>query len=194
LGLGRRNGKYRLREVRSIKRNSDNGQLIYTGEDKVLKNNYTLITGEDILEECKKHYDKRKITLNFITPTRLKYREHFVKDLEFHILIRNLLRRISLVSYFHCGKELKVDFRNLIEKAKKVKKEDSNLGWYDWQRYSARQNTRMLLGGFIGKVTFSFDGVEPEQFLPLVLLGSYIHIGKGTSFGLGKYEISKEKR
>jgi len=98
------------------------------------------------------------------------------------------------VSYFHCGKELKVDFRNLIEKAKKVKKEDSNLGWYDWQRYSARQNTRMLLGGFIGKVTFSFDGVEPEQFLPLVLLGSYIHIGKGTSFGLGKYEISKEKR
>ncbi|NQS90000.1 CRISPR system precrRNA processing endoribonuclease RAMP protein Cas6, partial [Patescibacteria group bacterium] len=92
-------------------------------------------------------------------------------------------------SYFHCGKEFKVDFKDLIEKAKKVKRKDSSLSWYDWQRYSTRQNTRMTLGGFIGKVTFSFNEVDPDQFLPFILLGSYIHVGKGTSFGLGKYEI-----
>ena len=190
VGLGQGNGKYWLREVRCLKGNSDNGRLIYTGEDNTFKDSYALISGEDILEECRKYYGKRKITLNFATPTRIKYQEHFVKDLEFHILIRNLLRRISLVSYFHCDKELKVDFKSLIEMAKKVKKEDSNLSWYDWQRYSSRQNTKMLLGGFIGRVTFSFDGIDSRQFLPFILLGSYIHVGKGTSFGLGKYEIA----
>ena len=189
VGLGMGKGKYWLKEVRCLKDSSATGPLIYTGEDKVLKNNYTLITGEDILEECKEYYDKRKITLNFITPTRLKYQEHFIKNLEFHILVRNLLRRTSLVSYFHCGKELKVDFKSLIEMAKTVKREDSSLTWYDWERYSTRQNTRMMLGGFIGRVTFSFNGVDPNHFLPFILLGSYIHVGKGTSFGLGKYEI-----
>lgn len=194
LGLGKGKGKYWLREVRSIRSNSNSAHPIYTGEDKILKDSYSLISGKDILEECKKYYHKRKITLHFITPTRLKYQEHFIKNLEFHILIRNLLRRISLLSYFHCDRELQADFKGLIERAERVKKENSNLSWYDWQRYSARQNTKMLLGGFIGKVAFAFDGIEPEQFLPLILLGKYIHVGKGTGFGLGKYEISEEKR
>ncbi len=194
LGLGRGKGKYWLREVRNINSNSDNDSPIYTGEDKILKDSYSLMSGDDILEECKEYYHKRELTLNFVTPARLKYQEHFIKNLEFHILIRNLLRRTSLLSYFHCSKELQVDFKALIEKAKSVKRTSNNLSWYDWQRYSARQNTKMLLGGFIGKVTFAFDGIEPEQFLPLILLGKYIHIGKGTGFGLGKYEISKEKK
>ena len=194
LGLGRGKGKYLLKEVRSINGNSNSAHPIYTGEDKILKDSYSLISGKDILEECKKYYHKRGLTLNFVTPARLKYQEHFIKNLEFHILIRNLLRRISLLSYFHCDKELQIDFKALIEKAKSVKRTSNNLSWYDWQRYSARQNTKMLLGGFIGKVTFAFDGIEPEQFLPLILLGKYIHVGKGTGFGLGKYEISKEKK
>lgn len=193
VGIGRGRGRYWLKEVRSISANFDHN-LIYTGEDKTFKDSYTLINEKDILEECKRYGDKRKITLNFLTPTRLKFEEHFTQELEFHILIRNLLRRVSLLSYFHCGKELNVDFKNLIEKAKKVKREDSNLTWYDWQRYSTRQDARMMLGGFIGKVTFNFDGTEPNLFLPLILLGRYIHIGKGTSFGLGKYEISEEKK
>jgi len=88
--------------------------FIYTGKDKIFKDSYTLMNGKDILEECKKYYGKRKITLDFVTPTRLKFEEHFIKDLEFHILIRNLLRRISLLSYFHCNKELRVDFKDLI--------------------------------------------------------------------------------
>ena len=160
----------------------------------MLKDSYSLISGKDILQECKEYYHKRELTLNFVTPARLKYQEHFIKNPEFHMLIRNLLRRTSLLSYFHCSKELQVDFKALIEKAKSVKRTSSKLSWYDWQRYSARQKTKMLMGGFIGKVTFTFDGIEPEQFLPLILLGKYIHVGKGTGFGLGKYEISKEKK
>ena len=44
----------------------------------------------------------------------------------------------------------------------------------------------MMMGGFIGLVTFQGNF---KEFLPFVNLGEYIHVGKGTSFGLGKYEI-----
>jgi CRISPR/Cas system endoribonuclease Cas6 (RAMP superfamily) len=44
----------------------------------------------------------------------------------------------------------------------------------------------MKMGGFVGEITFQG---ELEQFLPFIALGEYIHVGKGTSFGLGKYEI-----
>ena len=44
----------------------------------------------------------------------------------------------------------------------------------------------MMMGGFIGPITFEGDF---EVFLPFLLPGEYLHVGKGTSFGLGKYEI-----
>ncbi len=67
------------------------------------------------------------ITLNFLTPTRIVVKEDLVVDLEFHHLIRSLLRRISTLSYFHCEKRLDLDFKGLIDRAKKVeaKKETS---------------------------------------------------------------------
>ena len=46
----------------------------------------------------------------------------------------------------------------------------------------------MMLGGFIGTISFKGDF---KEFVPFILLGEYIHVGKGTSFGLGKYEILK---
>jgi len=55
---------------------------------------------------------KRGDTLKFITPTRLVFGEKIVKDLTFDILIRQLLRRVSLISYFHCGLDLSdIDFK-----------------------------------------------------------------------------------
>ena len=42
------------------------------------------------------------------------------------------------------------------------------------------------MGGFVGDISFKGD---LEKFLPFIALGEYIHLGKGTSFELGKYEI-----
>jgi CRISPR/Cas system endoribonuclease Cas6 (RAMP superfamily) len=118
----------------------------------------------------------------------LKFEGELTSDLKFHILFRNLLRRISLLSYFHCGEEIKVDFRSLIKESEAIQTQKSNLRWYDWERYSGRQDTRMKLGGFIGRVTFSG---ALDYFWPYLSLGEFIHVGKGSSFGLGKYEILK---
>ena len=81
---------------------------------------------------------------------------------------------------------MSLDFKGLIEEAKNITIKEENLHWQDWERYSNRQETMMKMGGFIGSVTFEGDF---EPFAPFLLLGEYIHVGKGTSFGLGKYKI-----
>ena len=178
---------------------AENEVLVYSGKDKTLHSNYGVISIEDLFPfhllpntfHPSPSSDLTPITLHlsFLTPARLKFDGRLSPELEFHILIRNLLRRISLLSYFHCGEELDLDFKGLIERSKSIKVKEENLSWFDWERYSNRQETRMMMGGIIGSVTFEGD-LEP--FLPFLLLGEYIHVGKGTSFGLGKYEILED--
>jgi CRISPR/Cas system endoribonuclease Cas6 (RAMP superfamily) len=81
---------------------------------------------------------------------------------------------------------LDLDFGGIIHEAEAVRTVQNDLRWVDWERYSARQDSRMKLGGFTGTVTF--EG-ELDPFISLFQIGEHLHIGKATSFGLGKYQI-----
>jgi len=191
MGIGKGKGKYQLEEVRASqigersKDKGERGEIIYSGKEKVLHGNYRAICIGDLSS-----FDLSPsiLHLTFLTPTRLKFDGRLSPTLEFHILFRNLLRRISLLSYFHCGEELKLDFKGIIENSKAVRVQKENLSWFDWERYSNRQETKMMMGGFIGSITFEGN---LKEFMPFLHLGEYIHVGKGTSFGLGKYEIMR---
>ena len=63
-------------------------------------------------------------------------------------------------------------------------------GWQDWSRYSGRQRQRVEMGGLVGRVTYEGD---LSDYLPLLVLGELVHVGKGTVFGNGQYRIVKEK-
>lgn len=184
---------------------SCNGERIYESQTKILKP-FTasqlfrfeeappVISNTDILPLAFSpfHLPTNILPLSFLTPTRIQYNEHLTIDLEFHILIRNLLRRLSLLYYFHCGgNQADWDFKGLIEMAREVTVKERNLRWYDWERYSGRQKTRMKMGGFMGEI--AFEG-EIGPFMPLIMAGEVLHVGKGTSFGLGKYRIVKDVR
>ena len=100
--------------------------------------------------------------------------------------MRALLRRISDLTRFHCSAELELDDDQWIARAEKVQTAAVNTRWYDWERYSLRQEQKMKLGGLVGDVVFTGD---VEAFMPLLRLGADLHVGKGTGFGLGRYEI-----
>jgi len=167
-----------------------NGDQIYDSQTKTLKP--IDIPQPGVERSLPFSLQPSALCLSFLTPTRIQYNEHLTLDLEFHILVRNLLRRLSLLYYFHCnGDPSNWDFKGMIEKAKEVKVKKENLRWYDWERYSGRQETRMKMGGFVGEITF--EG-EIEPVIPLIRMGEVLHVGKGTSFGLGKYEIREDVR
>jgi len=69
-------------------------------------------------------------------------------------------------------------------------KKESRLRWHDWERYSTRQEEKMKLGGFMGRIDFSGDFAP---FWGYLVLGEIVHVGKGSSFGLGKYEILRDE-
>ncbi len=203
------------------------------------------------------------VTLNFITPTRIKFYGRYINFLNFKILITNLIRRQFLLNNLFChtvvidnsynsnkisnnvrnnnknsnlsdsghnninkhvGNNKKINnlnflnsnnsnniveelegkksnfynscFYNLnqyLKDSEKISVFDSNLTWYDWERYSNKQKTAMKLGGFIGKIVFKGQIEHFKKYLYPLLLGEEIHVGKGTTFGLGKYKIEKFK-
>ena len=182
-GLGKNNGKYSLDKVISF--NNNQKFLIYDGESHV-KDEFHVIDSVDLFREAEK-LDYKKITFHFLTPTRIKYNGKYVSDINFEIIIRNLLRRLSSLSESHCDEKWVLDWKDLINNAKEnVRTVSSNLKWHDWERYSSRQDSRIKMGGFMGEITFEGDFLE---FMPFIILGEYLHMGKGTVYGLGKYEI-----
>ena len=174
MGLGRGKGKYRIDKVRSGE------EVIYIADTRTLREPVRSTTRVSQGEPAK------GLSLSFLTPTRIKYEEQLAPAPEFHMLIRNLLRRISSLSYFHGGEKLEVDYKGLIERSAKVQAVKKDVRWIDWERYSSRQDERMMLGGFIGEMEFEGDVTE---FLPFLRFGELVHIGKATSFGLGKFKI-----
>ena len=61
---------------------------------------------------------------------------------------------------------------------------------HESERYSARQDTKLKMGGAVGAAVY--EG-EVEAFAPLLALGEVLHVGKGTGMGLGRYEINSCK-
>lgn len=189
IGIGKGKAMYELKEV------SCDGKSIYDSETKTLKSfatsSLSLTFPLSLRGKAEAISKLEAISLSFLTPTRILYDSHLTLDLEFHILIRNLLRRFSLLYYFHCnGDPSEWDFKGLIEQAKEIKVKSQNFKWYDWERYSGRQETRLKMGGFVGDISFEGD-VGP--FMPLIKAGEVLHVGKGTGFGLGKYEVIRDK-
>ena len=127
----------------------------------------------------------RRIELEFLTPANIKVGRRWLSDLRFEHLIRNLLRRIRLLSYFHCGEDLDMDTSDLLKAADAVMHE-SHLRWFRSDRRSHGAEHSMPVDGFVGKIRFT-GSLTP--FLPFIFLGEYLHIGHHTAFGYGQYRV-----
>ena len=127
-----------------------------------------------------------EITIHLETPLRLKYENRLQAELPFHVLVRALLRRVTMLNRYFGNGEPDLDYKGLVARAQTVEIRESRLRWFDWRRYSNRQEQAMLMGGLTGEVTYEGD-LEP--YIPLIRFGELVHIGKATTFGLGKFAV-----
>lgn len=158
--------------------------LVYDGIERQVKAMPTITRWGDLSAG---QQDCQGVTLRFLTPARIVAGGELANQLPFVTLFRTMLRRLALLAYFHCGQAADVAaMRELIQAAESVRMKESSLRWLDWRRYSTRQKTDMKLGGLIGQITY--EG-ELGRFVPYLRAGEAVHVGKGTSFGLGKYAL-----
>ena len=184
IGLQGKRGQCRLEKVESLAAFSyDQTETIFTAETEMLTDDGIILNIDDVMHNTPEITDT--VELEFLTPTSVKVDGKWTKDLTFEHLIRNLLRRIRFLSYFHCGEDLDVDAHGLIKASADVK-HVSRLNWLRKDRYSYRAESSIPMGGFVGKIHFSG---EIEPFLPFIYLGEYLHIGHHTAFGFGQYRI-----
>jgi hypothetical protein len=186
IGLGRSRGKFFLANIDAVQPLDGQTAPVYRASDDMIRSSQLKLEGADLTRHAAALPTDR-ITLEFLTPTRLKQDGKWVRHgPPFDVLIRTLLGRISSLSYFHCGQRLEVDFRGLIDRAAEVRIEQGETRWDDWSRFSGRQQQRVNMGGLVGRVTYAGDLAD---FGPLLALGEWIHVGKGTVFGNGQYRI-----
>lgn len=187
IGMGKRVNGTRGRFVLSRVRSGD--RVIYTASDQTLdcSNAWKTVSGTELSQTCAQR-DSRPSRLRVVleTPLRIKFQNRLKAELPFHVLVRAMLRRISSLFNAYGDGEPDLDYRGLVERANTVEIAENKLGWFDWKRYSNRQEQKMYMGGMVGSVTY--EGPVGE-YLPLLRLCEKVHVGKGTSFGLGRMRI-----
>lgn len=131
----------------------------------------------------------KEITINLLTPLAIKYEGISVSHSQFSFaaFFSTLLRRISMITYFHTDTPLEIDFAALSATAKTINFSTQKLSWYDWTRYSSRKKTEMKMGGVVGQLQLDMQGLE--AFWPYLWLGQWTHLGKATSMAMGAYAI-----
>lgn len=190
-GIGKGRNPFTLNKIIASNPLTEKKAVIYEYPDRTVRPQNLALTARDIWEkeEAEAHRWSDSICLNFLTPTRITYRESPARIPEFHIIIRNLLRRISSLCYFHHGLEYKASFSETINRAvNEITLVRNETRWYAFERYSSRQEKRIPLEGFVGR---AFYKGHLKDFYPLLRLGEIIHTGKGAVFGQGKFVIEK---
>ncbi|OGR06482.1 MAG: hypothetical protein A2511_10815 [Deltaproteobacteria bacterium RIFOXYD12_FULL_50_9] len=182
-GLGRKQdtnpGLFSLAKV------FQDGQKIYDGDSRILQ---PIPQHPDLLLTDQPAVPVDDLTVQLKTPLRLKQKNHLQGEaLPFQTLIRAALRRISSLENFYGNGEPPLDYKGLTHRAGLVKTMNNNCRWIEFERYSSRQKTTMMIGGLSGIVQYAG---ELTEFLPVLRYCEQTHLGKQTSFGLGQIQIS----
>jgi len=182
-GIGRGDGVARLLQVKCVDQPAGD-QLVYDEKvGQLADHNAVLPPLPTTLA------DTACLALHITTPLRIQHEGRPLRpaDINPRAFLMALTRRIALISEFHIGQRLELDFHDLGLCAASVES-DKELTWCDWTRYSSRQKQEMVLGGCVGQWTLRG---ELAPFLPFLHVGCWLHAGKNASFGLGRYSIAK---
>jgi len=174
-GLGAGRARF---EVRGI---AQDGQVFYDGHAKSILSPVKSVT----LTFDGDREAARTARVRFRTPVRMTFEGRMARRPQFHVLFRSLLRRIGLLAYFH-DQPMEIDYKGLIRRAETIVTTRASFATMQWRRYSTRQARAIEMQGVMGSATYEGD-LEP--FIPWLRVGEVLHVGKGTAFGMGKYEM-----
>lgn len=127
------------------------------------------------------------LRVHFKTRTRLKRGGRYLtRPPQFPLLIRHLLRRAAALSAWYGGRRLDIAWPDVLAQAAKVQLVDHDLRWSRWSRRPGRVMHR---AGFTGSVYYKGPW---QPFSSLLALGTYVHVGHGTTFGGGQFTVHVE--
>jgi len=132
-----------------------------------------------------------RLTLHFLTPTRIIERRRLVKPemFRFQPFFQRLMERLEALSREFSDTPLVFDDpRGLIEAAGRVDVVENRLLWEELRSYSTRRHAESPISGLVGLVTL--EAADWSPFLPCLVWGQFTHVGKDAVKGNGWYSIT----
>lgn len=130
--------------------------------------------------------------LQLHTPLRLQQQGHPLRpdQLTPRVLVAAVARRVALVLEFHAQQ---LQWGKLVPATVAMAQQLTDtrqLQWFDWTRYSSRQQQEMTLGGVLGAWTLHGPKDALAAVWPWLWLGQWLHVGKNATMGMGGYTLS----
>lgn len=156
----------------------------------VLPEGIVRVDRESIAAESALCLGKRRLIIDFRTPTLVRIDGKPKFGLSFAELLGSVLNRIHRGLAFHWhDPEIAERTRDLrqafIAAASEVRVDSTDMRWAHVERTRCG-GQKQSLSGFVGVTSYCGD-LDP--FWPLVIAGSYTHIGYGAAFGMGRYSF-----
>lgn len=138
--------------------------------------NLVVMSAEDIIAGYPA--DCRALTVRLLSPLRLISQGRTVSYFDFSLFARSIMRRISSLAYYYGDYTFDSDYKALSNLAHAVRCLEA--------RFSTIGNKRESTSGISGSGCFCG---ELGDLLPFLTLGTYLHVGKNASFGMGAYDL-----
>lgn len=159
----------------------------YQGEFRLLGNsarisqpeNLAVLSAAGIVES--RPWECSRLVIRLLSPLKLVADGHSCTSFDFSRFARSLMRRISSLAYYYGDCELVSDFRDLSCQAESVLSVDGGFFYGTPAGMGKKQSGIMGSGCFRG----DFSGL-----MPFLVLGAYLHVGKGASYGMGRYSVT----
>lgn len=104
------------------------------------------------------------------------------------VFVARLLERISLLTLAYCPGRSLPPFQELRDQTTQLEYLIPHLITVDLRRFSRRQKRELELEAILGQTEWRGN---LSQLYPYLVLGQWLHVGKGTAFGLGRYEVTR---
>lgn len=173
-GIGGHMAQYHITDIKNV----EGASLLK--KNQVFMSDYRPETVYDHVLRRKKELDAKgcRKELIFHTPLTLKYQGEFIDEFRSEAVFQALFRRIMMLDYFV---EIYLEQPRQISYPL-IRRQESAMRTI--RRYSSTQDAEISLRGIVGKILF--DDI-PQEYIPYILAGELLHIGKNTSFGFGRY-------
>ena len=201
-GLGRplrehrwRRGRFALERMEALHLFTGAQATLFERNKQQVRSPELAITGEDVAARAAALSSER-ISLRFLTPTRLTEHGALVHQPQPGALVRRLAERLDALEHEYASipgqqplsETTKVAGRwRAVAEAADLQMTDSEARWVDTKSYSSRQQRALPIGGFVGAATFT--GALTPALRELLVWGEIVHVGKNCVKGDGWYQI-----
>lgn len=131
--------------------------------------------------------DVRGVSVKLLTPLQIRRGGQLLTQISFETLIRNITNRVLAVTERYTGWTDSGEIKKLQASAAGVQTIRENLRVKPLKRYSNRTEEKMDFSGLLGNMEYRGD-LTP--FVPWLAAAQRLHVGRHTTFGMGKIRVN----